>query len=215
MDDPRVPPSLGAMIRELERRIRALEMQQRTRATAIKGGTLKVLSGDDDVVAEIGRLEGVTDGLSVFDTDTGTGMFHVSGVLGWATPYLGSSFRAPTEQQVITSGTFVTAYETRFEQNHSLHVRFTCGVVTDGSTAGEVRVRINGVTIGNTLVVAASHSAFHEFAAPTGGILFAGPYTLTVEGRRTSGAGSFSVFRPSDAFQGSLSPTIPVTGWIS
>jgi hypothetical protein len=215
-DDPALPPNLARDLAEIRRRLKNVESANRLQSSSVRGGAMLVLDDDGNSIVYMGRLIGTNDGLQVDGDGGATGMMHVSSQIGWAQPYLmTSTFVRPTEAETVTSGSFVDAWLAKAEQNLSEHVRFTCAVATDAATTAEVRFTVAGTPIGDTLVLAGSHSAYHEFAAPTGGVLFAGPYWMALQARRTGGAGNVYVYRPFGLVMGKFDDVIAVTGWIS
>lgn len=67
MPDPTVPAVLADVIKELKRRVRALENAQRLVASAIQGGRMRVLQSDETPVIAIGQLDSGLLGTEIFD----------------------------------------------------------------------------------------------------------------------------------------------------
>jgi|GEM_PF-1873474 len=117
-----------------------------------------------------------------------------SGV-GLARPWLPVPFRDAwtTPPPNTTSGTFTPMQEATYTQQHPRLLAHLLVRASDGSTAGEVRVTVDGVQVGEVRPVAAGEHAYAwvgPFALPGD---FSEFVNVAVEARRTAGSGTVGV----------------------
>lgn len=214
-ETPRRPGILFDLAK-LAERLRIQESANRQAGGGITGGALVIYDLDGNLIGFLGELDeggGVT-GIQLAHPE-GAGMFHVSDAFGWAYPYLPTSWVRTTDAATTTSGTFESLFRCRIEQATGLHFRFNVYFTTPVGTTAEIRVTKTGVAYPPIYSVPSGHAAWHEWAYPLEGDLYAGPYEMALQGRITSGAGPLTVYLPYDLAQGYYTNVIPVTGWIS
>ena len=210
------PTAFLVYVQSLEDRIRALEASNRLQSGTVgKGGTISVLNSAGVVIAEMGRLGYGENGLRVMAANGVTPILQVDQTQGFGLPWFSTEWKTPADAVTVTSGTFVDTWTTLSELMYSTQILFRVGLQTDGTTTGEVKVVFLGgpSDIGGTLTVPISHNASHEFRILHGLTIGGGPVQLSVQARRTSGAGTFTVFHPHPLHYGTnMSPV--AGGWV-
>lgn len=185
--------SLMATIRDLERRIRALESAPRIPHTSLSQGSLIVYDENGDDVVTVGKLYNGKYGLAV-NTGPG-GITFLSDTDGLALPFYAAPFRiasgAPDSSGAVkvTSTSFVTVYRTVIELLQWDAVRVRVPAQTNGAETGEVRLR--NLSNGNVTaaVPVSSAGGLFDFRWLHGGEVGTGPWFFAVEARVTSGTG--------------------------
>lgn len=209
-----LPPSLAREIEDLKKRIKILEGSNKLLASAIKGGSLDVFNANGDLISRIGLFPSGTVGFLVLRPDSEHSIIEANWESGLVHPWLGAEWTQPNQATTVTSGSFVTAWESWVELLYGSNLRFWVYVTADAATTGEVRfVRAGVGAIGNTLTINASTSARYEFRIAHGLTVGSGPFAFNIEARRTSGAGNIYVYHPSPLMiGGDMSPV--AGGWV-
>lgn len=192
--------------------------------TVKDGGTVKVIDAAGNTLAVLGDLSSVIGGrrgvwlgradgspaIAVYGTgpdDTGfVGIYDLSGNYiitddvysrrGLGRPYLQLSvgeITAPTA--TTTSGTFTDLLTGRNSVQHPVLYAYVLVRASDGTTAGEVRLALDGTAVGPTIAIAAGEYAFKDvgpFRVPDPGT-YGSLKGLAVQARRTAGAGNVGV----------------------
>lgn len=217
MADPLLyPDNNAAQLRDLEQRVRTLESVNRLLSSSILGGTLKVLDASGGRIAEIGSLfGGTTDGLVVYAADHVTAVLDADRVQGFASPWLGEAWQDPAESHVITTPTFATTWQTETELMWATQILFRVPCFTDAGTTGEIRlVAAGGATATAVKTIPANTaSLFFECRWAHGLTIGTGPIFFSLDARRASGAGNFTVFKPYPLHLGANMGTV-VGGWV-
>lgn len=206
--DPRLPDSLGARIAALEARIRLLESANRLQAASVRGGSLKVLDNDGNVVGAVGRVQdGNTDPSLNFASD---GFMVQSqavedGRVLWAdaekgiiAPPQAHGWQKFSDAKAVTAITFADAWTSRVETMTSLQARFTFGATCDIGSTAQVRVLAGGTQIGATMSLGSGGGDTYMFSGAHGVPLGFGPVVFQIQARVASGSGNVWVYPPTD-----------------
>lgn len=217
-DDPALPPNLARTIADLERRLRNVESSNRLQSSSVRGGTFQVLDDDGNEVARTGRLQSspfAVDGFYV-NSETGAGWhLYVGDNVGFALPWLDHAWFDPTDAISVTSGTFVETWRCVFELATSYVVKFRVFVDVPAATTAELRVLGPGdVQVGGDKSVVGASVAYHEFDTNAGLTLASGPISFKLQVRRTAGAGTISVYKPSPLAVGAVGFVNDPDGWV-
>lgn len=217
----------AAWMREMERRMAALETTRTARFLSIAdddGNIVAELNGNGLTFTDasgqrrilLGDLSTVNPdldyGISIEDGDGGDRLI-IDGD-GFQLPYLHSSFRVlqgityNNVYATVTAGSFTGVFRTAFQMVSHKGMAVDIVVVSDVGTAGEIRLSNNA---GNSTAAAVTSSTSTiSYRWEHGASLGSGPYSFTIEARRTSGAGNVYVYLPGDAAL--VSPLICTAG---
>lgn len=216
-DERLFPDDLVLQLKQLEDRVRTLESANRLQAGSINGGAIVVRDDTTDApIVVLGELapSGVGSGIMSFAADRTHVMLNVNDLEGFGTPWLGHAWFDPLAGNTVTSGTFVGAYLTIAEVLWSTQLLFRVGCQTDGATTGELRITVVGTgQLGSVKTIPVSTNGYFEYRMQHGLLIGSGPYYITLEARRASGAGTFKVFVPGALNTGAnIGPV--VGGWV-
>ncbi len=216
------PENLITRIRDLERRLAAVERGRTLANSVLSQGALEVRTPDGNVVYRVGAFDlgGTTvygtasfrhDG-SVqfwsFDTPTGGGYTSlwdennnivmstdtVSGQ-GLATPYIpltGMPYASVLTPPQSTTSGAFTGLHRIHGQKQHPWIRTLLITQADAATTGEVRLAVAGVAISEIVSIPASDNTYRILDAPVTGGHLDYLY-VDVDARRTSGAGAIRV----------------------
>jgi hypothetical protein len=213
VSDPTLPPSLAAEIADLQRRLNNLERSQRLPFSSTRGGAFVFLDSNLNHRLDMGSVavdgsigNGDTTPYGVFIRGDGGG-FVVgtrAGDRGLIAPNIPMNMHDPFSK-VVTSGTFVSLYESIcfFPAHQVVHVQ--AAVIVDAGTVGEVKL-VEGFTSTATSVLnlpAGTNSRLDfEWLHPASvGLYDSQAVTTTalwvqMHVRRVSGAGNVTVYYP-------------------
>lgn len=194
--------------REIERRLRDLEVGRRAPSTVQAGGTFELRDDDGDPVFLFGQFDRsggtafgvqavVPDGAGPGTTPT---VFEVDDD-GLEAPYLELPTQPAGEFIAVTSGSFVDVWEARASLLVAAALFVDVPWATDPATTGEVRVSLNASTT-DPVTLGAGTSGNAELRWLHGQHIGSGPYLVKVQARRTGGAGNVSLFVPTVAQAG-------------
>jgi len=225
MADPTLPPSLAAEIADLKRRLNNLERSQRLPFSSTRGGAFLFLDDGGGPRLVLGNASVDDDGLitpqAVYGVvghgdDATIGLLLKQGVRGLAYPIIPIPMTKAGDLVAVTSGTFVTLFETTVDFPAEEVIVAVHAVVTDAGTTGEVRLRDTSsgtTTSAQSIPAAYSGVATFKWLHPS----LAGlndqrfvtesrvaPLAVEVQARRTGGAGNVNVYASSRVFQASV-----------
>jgi hypothetical protein len=221
-----LPPSMAGTLKDLEDRLSILERTNKLFASAIVGGTLRVLDATESPVVLLGLLPTsifdpiLTNGIRVYSAG-GVGVAPIMSINqtnGMSFPWVSGEWKAPSNGQLVTSGTFATMYTSTTELISSKEILFRVRLAVDAATTGEAKVLGTGVDgsgggqLGNTLSLSASTDDVREFRFGHGFTLGTGPLMFSLQVRRVSGAGNVTVYQPHPLHYGSVGPA--AGGWV-
>lgn len=217
MLDPAMPDPTGAAeLRDLRRRIEALERANKLLASSIVGGSLIVKDDDAVEIVRLGRLVSGFDGLRV-QTAALEPVLEADQERGTVVPWLMSPWYGSTGWSLITtSATMQTLWETATELLFSYSVLFRVRVKCAAATTGEIQIvhaQTSTVMGGTTKAIPAASDAFYEFRYIHGISMNSGPHTFQLQARRTSGAGNVEVYNPYP-FSYGANMTPVAGGWV-
>lgn len=211
MQDSGVPGGMAGRFAELERRLKALEVQQRARSSGVQGGSLRVLDENGVEVARAGRMPEGQDGLSV-SSNGPIPYLRVDDQLGVALPWMVHPFRDPSLSKLVTLGTFAPVWEAYVELITGLQALFRTLVYADVGTTLELRFVIASVVVGGVKSVSGV-TQYVEWRRAHGALLHTGPVAFSLEARRSAGAGNCGVYSPAELAIGSVG-NLQVNGWV-
>lgn len=177
-------------LRDLKRRLTALEGARNMRSASVTGGTTRWLDADGNVAVEIGEFTDGERGIRTVLPD-GTEMFRTDGT-GFAAPAIPIISYFNVDQYAVTGSTFETAVGGSHSNVVHPGLALSIYVETDVGTTGEVRVGVSadsGSAFSNTVTIASGATGslglnwLHGLDIPTVSLVWA------VQLRRTSGAG--------------------------
>lgn len=199
MGEVAVNPTLQAMFREIDRRLRALESAPQLQNSSLTGGSIVALNDVNQRVAEFGALVGGDYGFAVNEALSLRTLMLVTDAEGWTVPVWQHAWRSASASVTVTSGTFTPVYRTVIPVPMSTVIATQVTVITDAATTGELRLTIEGVTSTSVKTLPANVQTDTSFAWAHGRDigLGAAPMSMMVEARRTSGAGNVYVFAPN------------------
>lgn len=209
-DDRLFPDDLVLQIKHLEERVRTLEGANRLQSGSINDGTSTA------PIVVLGSLApyGIGSGILSFAADRSHVMLNVNDIEGFGTPWLGSPWNDPVAGTVVTSGAFLGVYLSISEVFWSNSILFRVGCQTDAATTGEVRVTVSGVgQLGSVKTIPINANNYFEYRMLHGLAIGSGPYFVTVEARRASGAGNFKVLVPGPLTIGANISAV-AGGWV-
>ena len=192
-DEKLFPDDLILQLRQIERRLRALES-----ANPLQGGSFTTSTDERPIVA-MGDLSTVSlagNGIVSWSADRVRAMLYVTDLHGFGVPWLSHPWVEANAGVTVTSGTFTPVYSSTCEVLWSTQVMFRVAVVTDGATTGELQVTAVGGPLGVVKAIPAGTGTFFEFRMIHGIPIGGGPVVFGIEARRTSGAGVMKVFEP-------------------
>lgn len=166
------------------------------------GATMFDADGDDRV--SVGDLGDGHYGIVVRDGGGAFERFRCD-ERGMLYPYLHAAFRprdstAEAAYTNVTSATFVPVYTAQFGQVTHQGLQAFVTATTPVGTTGEIRLSITGGATTSPIVIPSGEpGAIQEFRWLHGVALNVGPVSITVEARRTAGAGAVTVWNPPDA----------------
>lgn len=211
MSDPTLPPSLAAEIADLKRRLNNLERSQRLPFSSTRGGAFLFLDDNGQPRMTLGNvaLDGSVGGVLaayglMLRGDQGAIVLMTrAGDDGIVYPELPVPIWDPGEpNKDTTSATFVSMWEARWDFPPSDVYRCEGFVASAVGTTGEMRLVI-GATATSVLAIPAAANNTYSFdwihPAPTG--LYdpsstEGSLVVSIQARRTGGAGAVGVRRP-------------------
>lgn len=200
------PRSIETILRDLERRLHAVENANPARFTTITEGSTIVKELDGTILARFGNFNGPdmapAVGVSLYDSDGRTVLAIDGSHEGLHYPHIQAGWTVPTAQS-ITSGAFVTVAEAGvYETTHDCFF-FQAAIVVPGATTAEVRVHDASTGVDtNVLTVGAGASGtvtcqwIHPFSIGWGDTDPDTAPLLQYQVRRASGAGTISAFPP-------------------
>jgi hypothetical protein len=154
--DPQLPASLAAEIADLKRRLDNLERSPKLPNSSTRGGKFAFLDAGGGPRWSMGNVELAADGsiseqsaYGVFGYgDEGALAFILKqGARGLAYPHINVPFYKTTGD-AVTSGSFVSLWETTIDHPAHEVLWMELAVITDAGTTGEVRLR-EGFSGGN------------------------------------------------------------------
>jgi hypothetical protein len=195
---PTDPTDLAAHLRDLERRIDDLERAPRLTNASI--------TDDNDVERiEFGALddnEPPTDfGLVIRNAD-GVAVLYASAD-GVMRPYQTWQASQWAESIPVTSGTFGPTWALSNPYSTADALQVSVAIGADAATTGEARLsaNISGSPVTATLTIPAGTLNYYEWKwAPVGLVAGTGPIIVTLDVRRTAGAGTVHAYCPIQAF---------------
>lgn len=205
MSDPALPQDLLSEIRELKRRLTALERSPQLISSSIKGGTLRVYNDSGVEFFTVGDvlIDGDTvtaTGITMEDPSTGTPLFRISEDRGMTLPAIAYGWKEPNYSNSTTSTSWTNIWEARVENLHGDALRSDFVVnLTSGITTAEVKVVItSGPVETDAVEIDYATQAQWTFALrwDHGKNLGTGPFVVQLQARITAGSGTISVFQP-------------------
>jgi hypothetical protein len=209
-DERLFPDNLILQLKQLEDRVRVLESANRLQSGSINDGTSAA------PIVVLGGLApyGIGNGIMSFAADRVHVMLDVNDIEGFGTPWLGHAWFDPAAGNIVTSATFVGVYLTIAEVLWSTQLLFRVGCQTDAGTTGELRLTVSGTgQVGGVKTIPISSNAYFEYRMLHGLTIGSGPYYITLEARRASGAGNFKVFVPGPLNTGANLGVV-AGGWV-
>lgn len=195
----------ASWVQSMERRMAALETQQRLFSSSVKGGALQVLTDDG---AEVGRF-----GLGSFSTYAGIREVPVLSVQnsvdsnfmllidteeGWNSPYNCLTFQENTYVPV-TNSSFVNCWKSVVSITAKV-LYFSAICSADSATVGEIRLDMAGnQTDPITLAAGAFTPVLFKWDV-SDLVSFSEVHFLGVQGRRVSGSGNVNIYSPNEVF---------------
>ena len=213
--DPAMPASLAAELRDLRDRISKLERLPRLPYSSMRGGSTQLLDTDGTVRWVVGQwtFSAVSDdgggttvvggyGVAEFDPFGALLRGNVDGIHGQIFPSVPLVMHQPA-RQLITSATFISAYEGSYPDPVCDVVKVVGAVQTDAGTTAELRLASDAHQTA-TLTVPGGTNAIYQFtwlhSAEVGiGDTRAGRETrlfVSLQARRTGGTGNLTLFPP-------------------
>lgn len=208
MHDPTIPRNLADTLRDITRRLSALERSPQLPNSSMRGGSTRLLDNDGNVLWAAGNVNFVGavggDAYGAFTFDTAGAMVDgaATGFRGRIYPSTPISLHS-SAAVTITSSSFVSVFEGGVQNPDGDVYQIIGAVETSSGTTGEVRLTM-GSTHSAVLSVPASTNKFYEFDwehpstsginDPRAGREQAG--IVIVEARRVSGTGSVFLLPP-------------------
>ena len=213
--DPAMPPSLAAELRELRDRVSKLERLPRLPFSSMRGGSTQLLDTDGtprwvagqwtfSAVSDDGGGNSVVGGYGVAEFDPTGALLrgNVDGIHGQIFPSVPLVLHQPA-RQLITSASFISAYEGSDQDPVCDVVKVVGAVQTDAGTTAELRLASDAHQTA-TLAVPAGTNAFYQFTwlhpAEVGlGDTRTGRENrlfVSLQARRTAGTGNLTLFPP-------------------
>lgn len=209
-----LPPDLAQILAELQRRIKVLEGSNKLLQSAITNGTIKVYNSAGVRIAEMGSTPAGGGGIELLASNGTTDLLVVDQTLGFAIPWLSTGWKDAAANKVVTSGTFVSTYNTLTELLFASELRFRVSIISDVGTTGEARITYSGGSVlGNVKTIPSGANASYEYRIAHGFTLGGGPLQFDLEVRRTSGAGNITVYEPSQMHYGAAMVAV-AGGWV-
>lgn len=218
MSDPTIPSSLVGELREIRRRLDALERSPQIPFSSTRGGAFTFRDDDDglprwamgnvDLEGGLDSSQSAVYGVLGFDDAGAITYAQQQGTRGRIYPAQPFPMHLDSTPETITSATFQDLWIGRLNRPALDVLLVQCPVVTDSATTGQIRLldlRNNNTTAAFTVPV--STSGFVRFAwVHPATIGMNDPVTpghpnlvVRVQARRASGAGLFAVFPPVEA----------------
>lgn len=181
------PAQMAEWVREIERRVGALE------GAPTIGSNLVAKDSDGNPLVSVGTLSDGSRGIEVAsETDTWD-LFKLT-TAGWIKPHFPGVAYDPSASKAVTSATFVETWRVLFGDYLGPGVEVMVTWATGAGTTGELQVVSNGggTTATHALPAASSGVAFVRWlhGTPVG----AGPFTMSVQARRTAGANNVTIY---------------------
>lgn len=202
-----VPPGaeLAETIRDLTRRVATLESSRRMPATTQEAGTYTVVDADGNARVVLGVLPDGLYGVTI--SDGARDVLKVTDA-GLELPVLNVPSRPVNTSVSVTSGTFVSVYESIVGRATHEALRCNVTVVADPGTDGELRLNLNSPIVQTDVQAisgggAGAQQVFTWNWAP-GWVLDSGPKYIQVQARRTAGAGVIAVFWTNYCYLGGV-----------
>jgi hypothetical protein len=187
------PNDLGALLSDYERRLHNLET-----ASGLTNASMSDPTGT--VRVRLGRLTDAGDyGIEVLDENSNS-MIRVDGN-GLRYPGLPALYRKANDPAPgVTSATFTPVWEGVIPWVAHNAIRWNSTITADAATTGEARLRTNvgGTTYSAVLTIPAGTGAAYEWNWAIPGMTYGtGPVYVTLDVRRTTGAGSLYAYGPN------------------
>lgn len=202
MPDVPQPESLGSYVADLERRIRLLESAPRLKNASISDetNTERVL---------LGRFEDGDFGVEVRNS-TGASVFKV-GAAGQIYPRQQMYVTRGNDYVIVTSGTYVSAWEVMMPYATADAVQIDITISTDAATTADLYISCNVPATSAVVNVPAFTSQNYAFAWAVPGLVVGDQSVFfQIMVRRTSGTGNVYAYVPLNAFMtsaGSINAT--------
>lgn len=220
-----VIPTLDDLARQIadqDRRLQALESSAQLGNSSIRGGSLYVLDDTTPpgIIAVLGKVDEpgtstIYNGAIIEKPGVGTPFLWMNDHAGQLLPYSPwDGWHTPTEQVNITDTTLQDRWVTTVEIATCLALKVSIPVVCDVGTTGEILVRCAATgTVTNTKVIPSGASTVFECYWLHGMTLQSGPSQFSFQARRTSGAGTVTLFVPGPLTFGSYMVQATAGGW--
>jgi hypothetical protein len=196
---PTDPHSLPQHLREMERRIEVLERAPRLGNSSINddNDVERIVLGqlDEDDPDSFGIRIANADTVAVLEVDA-------AGVLR---PYQNWQASRWDESVPVTSAAYVPTWAESNPYSTADAMRLTVYLATDPATTGEARLSSNlgGSPVTSAVTIPAGTATYYEWNwAMPGLVAGTGPIVITLDVRRTSGAGNVYAYQPIQCFSG-------------
>jgi hypothetical protein len=141
----------------------------------------------------VGKLpDGTSRGLEIISAASLWDLVKMT-TAGWIAPHLQGAPYDPAAQKLVTSGVFATQYAVLFGDYLGPGVEVMVPWATAAGTTGELQVVSNGGGTTATHALAANSSGFAFVRWLHGTPVGSGPFTVSVQARKTAGAGSIAI----------------------
>jgi len=207
---------LAAKLLEIEERLRALETAPRITSTSQRGGSYQLLDDDGNLVWTFGEYTRglVTDYGIQSRVPDGSGGYTTSLEInggGMEAPHIPLQFTKSNDFVAITSGSFTTVWigYASLLVSDTLLWRSVCSC--DAATTGEAKL----IAVGEleTDVISLAASAFtNTYWDWLHGYPQGSSFSVSLQVRRTSGAGNVNVYAPSIVSQAGSAGTVSTPG---
>jgi len=226
MHDPALPHELGDEIRELKRRLAALERSPQVLNAAIEGGALRILDASGNEIVSLGEYATGYHGLRVMDT-SGNEILVVGEYLGASADEVGLRVRNAAGYSVAkfadgkgvgipqrshpwrlgpagalfstTSASFVKVYDARIWALDADAMQSSLLVTLNAADTAELYVKIEGSTQTDTVSMPGSTRTQWtvDLKWDHAHTLGAGPFNIGVYARRSAGStADINVYEP-------------------
>jgi len=193
----------AAWRQDMERRLKVLEHSPALPFSSSRGGRVRLLDSDDNLMTVFGRF---SDGSNEFQ---GFVMYDVNGEPmimvrsdreGIIHPLVQAVFVPSNSFTPVTSGTFVTTHRLNPISIYYDVLRVAVQVGSDAATTGEVRLReVNSGLTTTALATTAGTIQLGVFEWLHGVTPGSGNGDFVIDARRTGGAGNINVYMPNEA----------------